>query len=741
MNVVSVILMQKSKFIDKEFDYFAKEEVEEGDRVSVPFGKSNKILLGIVTKIKKIDNTENIEKNFKNILEVLDKHYISKNNIQLAYWIKETYLCSLFEAISLFSMPINIKSNSYEIFLEPMLSKEDIDELISKERSNATLKKYILNLLKNGSINITNLQKETGKSFYSLTKKLENLGIAKIKKISNINLPKNNYSLEYKDIIFTDEQYNAIKKINLNILNKKNTLLFGETGSGKTEIYIELTKNCINRNKQAIILVPEISLAPQTIARFKNVFGDRIGIFHSKISKKEKEDQIKLIKEHKIDIIIGARSALFVPFDDLGLVIIDEAHDDSYKSDQNPRYDSIEVAEKICKLRDASLIIGSATPTITQYYDALNGRFSLEKLTKKSNGKDTQIEIIDTLEHSIVKNNKIFTDEVLSKIKIEVEKNNQIIIFLNKRGFANSLTCNYCNYTKMCNNCDITLTYHKQGNKLLCHYCGYEENFDSKCYNCNMEYDFIGYGTQAVEKEILENVENIKISRLDKDTTKNKNSYEKILSDFKDKKTNILIGTQMISKGLDFQDVSLVVILNAEQGLKFPDYRSYEKTFNMLLQVSGRTGRSDKESMVLIQTNDSKNFIFELLKNKNYEEFYNNEIKERKVFLYPPFSFLLKIKCSSSDLEKAAETTKKIKDAIEFYSRYKNVKFDALGPVQNYIKRIDNKFSWQIFYKIQDENNFLLIKKILNFILSKKRSIIVDKDVIVSVEVNPKSLI
>ena len=690
MKIASVVLKQKSKFIDREFDYLAENQIKIGSSVNVPFGKSNKMYVGIVTSVKELNNESN---NLKSIHSINDTEFISEDNIKLAYWIKKQYMCSLYEAINLFISQQKTEPNVYDIYIKPQISAEDIDRILAKEKSNAKIRKTILELLKKGEVNISTLQRECNKSLSSVIKKLESDSVIKIQKRHIQKLPQTSYKTEPKTIIFNTEQKQALIELKENINTGLPTLLHGVTGSGKTEIYIELIKECTERKKQAILLVPEISLAPQTISRLKNVFGDRIGVFHSKISKREKENQLNLISNGKIDIIIGARSALFTPLENLGLIIIDEAHDDSYKSEQSPKYDAIEVAEKICKMKKVGLVLGTATPTVSQYYFAMNNIYDLKVLKQKTNGKLIDIEIIDTLEDLLIDKDKIFNDKVVAAINSEIEQDNQVIIFLNKRGYSTSVTCNYCNHTIKCKNCDISLTYHSDGNKLLCHYCGYEEKPQKKCVKCNSEYIYHGYGTQKIEEELIKKVKNAKISRLDKDTTRNKDSHEKILADFKNKKTNILIGTQMISKGLDFDTVNLVVVLNAEQSLLFPDYRSYEKTFNLLVQVAGRAGRGNKTGKVLIQTNDANNKIFEFVKNQDYKNFYIEQIREREKFLYPPFSFLLKIKCTSENLIDAGETTKRIKDAVNFYSDKKNVEFKALGPVQSFIKKIDNKFS------------------------------------------------
>lgn len=737
--IANVVIKHKSKFVDREYSYLADDQIKLGAQVIVPFGMGGKLYDGVVVEIKESDDHD---ASLKKIIRTTGDYLLPSQKLELAKWIRHEYMSSLSEAIYLFVPKNNEVEATYEMFLIPIVDGQKIATTIEAERSTAKKKIMLLELLVQGEVNLSGLQREFGKSYLDSARSIEKAGLAVVEKRRVMRLPRSNYFVETKEILLNKEQSQVIGSITKNIASKIPTLLYGITGSGKTEVYIQLIKNCIEKGKQAIVLVPEISLTPQTIARFKNVFGERIGVFHSKISQGERKDQIDLILRGEMDIVIGARSALFSPLENLGLVIIDECHDDAYRSEQSPKYDTIEVARKLCHLYGAGLVLGTATPGIEQYYEAVYGNDDLQVLKRREKGALPEVEIIDTHKDLTKDSSGLIVESTMQTIQKEIAEGKQVIIFLNKRGYATTLSCNLCNHTVMCPACDISLTYHKEGEKLLCHYCGYSERYTRKCRSCEKgEYQYIGYGTQRIEGEIMNSIKGAKTVRLDRDTTQQKGGHEKLLEEFKDGKRNILIGTQMISKGLDFENVSLVVILNADQGLRFPDYRSAEKTLSMMLQVSGRAGRGKAGGRVIIQTNDSENKIFEYAKNQDYPSFFWSEIKERKAFLYPPFTSLIKIQCTASDQSVCADTAERIKDAVAFYLNKRQKEIITLGPVPNLIQRIENKYRWQLFYKTQKKEELDLLKSIIGFLLSEKRSIIVGKETAVSVEINPKSLI
>ncbi|MGB5822707.1 MAG: primosomal protein N', partial [Proteocatella sp.] len=592
---VEVAIKHKSRYVDRLFTYLAPDEIKLGHRVEVPFGKGNKLHEALVINI--INEDELRKKDYgakiityKEIISIKDQMPIIKDStMNIARWMKEQYMCSFFEALSLFLPKSEKTAVKYRRILVPVKSSEEIAQYKEKQRKNAKNKILLLEELIKGPVDIMEMQDTHKIIFSSVIKQLCEDEVAVVEKEIEYRIPKNEYHINKKDITLTQEQENAYYGISKNLLNGKLKLLHGITGSGKTEVYIKLIEDAIEAEKSAILLVPEISLTPQTIARFKNIFGKRIALLHSHLSEGEKKDQWDIIEKGSADIVIGARSAIFAPLKNLGIIIIDECHDDAYKSEQNPKYDTVELAEKMMENYGVSVVIGTATPTIEQYYKTRTGDYDLFKLKNRVNAKLPEIEIIDTIDELRHGNISFINSYIKSKIQKEIDDKRQVIIFLNKRGFANSLTCLDCGHTIKCPNCDITMNYHKNGNKLLCHYCGHTEKYDRICKECgSSRLKEIGMGTQKIEEEITASISGADIVRLDRDTTLQKGNHEKLLNKFKEKQANILIGTQMISKGLDFEDVTLVVVLNADQSLRFPDYRSYEKTFSTVSQVAGR---------------------------------------------------------------------------------------------------------------------------------------------------------
>ena len=739
--IVEVSIKHKSRYVDRLFSYEIFDDVKIGQRVEVPFGKGNKLHEGIVVNIiDDFKSEKGIE--YKQVSALKSEvSLLSETSIELAKWIKTEYMCSFFEALSLFLPKSESASFKYRRILYPIVDSEQIKAYKEIQRKNAKNKILLLDVLEQGPVDIMQLQETEKIIFSSAIKQLEADKIAVVKKEIELRKPSSLYSVDEKNIILNSEQQKVYDEISNLTLSRKVKLIHGVTGSGKTEIYIKLIEDKINLGKSAIVLVPEISLTPQTIARFKNKFGDNVALIHSSLSEGERKDQWAAIEQGLVDIVIGARSAVFAPLKNLGIIIIDECHDDAYKSEQNPKYDTIDLAEKMMEYEAIDVVIGTATPTIEQYYRANIGRYELFELKHRANAKLPDIEIIDTIDELRTGNNSLINGYIKAKIQTEIDKENQVIIFLNKRGFAHSLSCIDCKTVIKCPNCDITLNYHSVGNKLMCHYCGFTKVYNGICVSCGgTNLREIGSGTQKIEQEIKTSIEGAITIRVDKDTVSRKGSYENMLLNFKEKKANILIGTQMISKGLDFGDVTLVVVLNADQNLRFPDYRSCEKTFSIVSQVAGRSGRGDKEGNVIVQTIDSENEVFEYIKNNDYKALYDSEIKLRELFKYPPFGTLIRIVSSSVDSQKAANTSEKIKNAVGFYLSKKNLKIEPLGPAPCIISRIDKKYRWQLFYKVKDDFEINLIKSIINFILSEKRSIIIDGETSVSVDINPNNI-
>ena len=558
--------------------------------------------------------------------------------------------------------------------------------------------------------------------------------------------PENAYTLEQKEIYLNEEQQIACDKVIAEMFdeNKKPYMIHGVTGSGKTEVYMEIIDYALKQGLDSIVLVPEIALTPQTITRFKNRFGDIVGVFHSQLSEGQKHDVYKAIKAGNIRILIGARSALFAPFNSLGVIIIDEFHETSYKSEKNPKFNAIEVAKFISNKNNISLVLGSATPSIDEYYKAKNEEYNLIEIKQRANKNPLpKIEVVDMKEELNKGNKSIFSFKLQEQISEAVKNKNQVILFLNRRGYASFVSCRSCGYVFQCENCDISLTYHKGKNIGRCHYCGYEREIPKECPECSSIYvKPFGVGTQRIEEELKIIFPDYKVLRMDKDTTSKKGSLEEILNKFKNKEADILIGTQMLSKGLDFDNVTLVGVLSADMILNFPDFKSFETTFQLITQVSGRAGRSDKEGKVILQTYDTDHYSIRRAINYDFEGFYEDEIKIRKVFGYAPFNNMISVVVSGENENLVKKNIQNMYDSIVYLLKGRGITdFEfILGPNPCSISKINQNYRWQILFK-DDNIEINLLKGIIKYICITKRDVVFSKEINISIDINPNSVL
>ena len=580
----------------------------------------------------------------------------------------------------------------------------------------------------------------------STIKSLESKGIVKIEMVEYYRKSINKLAYKDKEISLNKEQkeiYESIlDKINCN--SRKATLLHGVTGSGKTEIYLELIEYMLSQGMDSIFLVPEIALTPQMIARVRNRFGDIVGVFHSMLSEGEKHDVFREIKEGNVRVVIGTRSALFLPFTSLGLIVIDEEHEMSYRSEMTPKYDSIEVARYMAYKQGVTVLLASATPSISDYYRAEKGEYDLLTLNKRANNKPMpEIEVVDMREELHKGNKDDLSEKMIEEIQRTVESGNQAILFLNRRGFASFLTCKDCGHVFRCDRCDISLTYHKYKNKGVCHYCGKEEVIPDKCPECgNKNISPIGIGTEKIELYLKEKFPNYKILRVDKDTTSKKGQLEKILNSFNSGQADILIGTQILSKGHDFDNVTLVGIISADMMLNYPDYRAFESTFQLITQVSGRAGRSDKEGKVILQSYNTEHYAIQKAIDYDYKGFYQKEIAIRKTFGYEPFNNIFRLVFSGYKYNKVRENADRFLKTLEYLLKENNIYFSdlILGPNECSINKINDKYRWQVIVK--DNNmNVKKLKSMIKYICVTKYEEIFDKDIVISIEQNPNSFI
>ena len=719
--IVSVLVEISFNKSEKTFDYLVpkllENEISLGKRVLVPFGKQK--LEGFIIDIK-----DNSEFELKEIISILDKEPILTNELlDLGKEIKNDILCNL---ISIYQtmLPkgykaknkdnINIKYESYVKIIDKEKAKDFIN--ISKAKKQIEILKDLLKKEEELKIKY---------NYSSLKSLIEKNLIKEIKKeIYRLKIDENITPI----VNLNEEQQKALNKINDS--DKDVILLHGITGSGKTEIYMHLIKEQLDKKKTAIVLVPEISLTPQMISRFTKHFTN-IAVLHSGLSDSEKYDEYRKIKRKEVDIVIGARSAIFAPLENIGVIIIDEEQSQSYKQESNPKYNAIDVAIKRGKYHNAKVILGSATPTIETYARSDKGYYELVSLNKRANNAKLPIIDIVDMKYEIKKGNKIFSEKLLNEIKDRLSKKEQIILFLNKRGYSSYQMCSNCGEVIKCPNCDITLTYHKNSDVNRCHYCGYAKKVSDICPYCNNKsLKNFGIGTEQIEEE-LNKLFDAKVIRMDIDTTTKKGAHEKIINSFMNHEYDILVGTQMIAKGLDFPLVTLVGVINADTILNIPDFRSNEHTYHLLSQVSGRAGRSDKEGKVIIQTYNPDNYAIKYSKYHNYIGFYKEEMKIRKQLKYPPYFFLALLKIGSNTYEKAKEESKKIYNYID---KNKSSDIIVLGPSVSTISKINKIYYFQIIIKYRNKDN---VNKLLNDILSLEEN---NNKINLNIDINPLNI-
>lgn len=543
----------------------------------------------------------------------------------------------------------------------------------------------------------------------------------------------------------TEEQANALKLLKQKLDSKvyNESLLHGITGSGKTEVYLQLISHCFEMGKRAIMLVPEIALTPQMVGRFVSRFGKRVAVMHSRLSLGERFDQWRLISEGKVDVVVGARSAIFAPISNLGLIIIDEEHEGSYKSESMPRYNAKEVAQKRCEINNALLLYGSATPSIDTYYRATEGQIDLiEMKSRPKTAKLPDVELVDMRVELENGNRTPFSSRLMEELRKNIDNSQQSILFLNRRGFSTFVFCRSCGYTMKCPECNIALTYHSKNNRLICHYCGFTVKNPTKCPFCesgNIRY--FGVGTQKIEEEVRQRLPNSSVIRMDADTIGYKNSHEEILNRFKTENINIMVGTQMIAKGHDFPNVTLVGVLAADSMLNVGDFRASERTFQLLTQVAGRAGRGDVGGRVIIQTYNTEDYSILAACNQDFISFYNQEILIRKRLGYPPFSNIAIVVFSGRKDRAIFEIAKGVKAELSKQEK-SNIEeksiIEVLGPSRCPIPKIANKYRWRLVIKAKEIDVLVDELTEMSDKIWKKAK---DEDVLMSIDINPYNML
>ncbi len=743
--IAEIIINRTAKRLNRTFDYKVPIELEElimiGSTVLVPFGKSSTLEEGYVVGIK-----ENTTYEVKEIVKV--KHNLTEKQIELAKWMAKRYFCNVSDCIKQMLTPgtknKKTEKNVQDKTINAVYLKKEIDEIqfdIEMGKIKSEKQKKILQFLKsNEGATVPEIELFTDGS-RAIVKTLEKNGYVEIieKKIERNPLA-NKKIQKTENLKLTDEQQSAYNKVALDITTNsyEKFLLYGVTGSGKTEVYLQLIGKALEQNKTAIVLVPEISLTPQMIDRFIARFNkDEIAVLHSKLSIGERYDEWNKIKEGKAKIIIGARSAIFAPTENIGIIIIDEEHDSSYKSEAIPKYDAKEIAKKIAKENNCPLLLGSATPDLVTYYKAQQGKITLLELTKRANNsKLPEVEIVDLKMELANGNRSMLSVKLHDEIEQNLKDKRQTILFLNRRGFSTFIMCRECGYTVKCKNCNISMTYHKTENKLKCHYCGYEENVVTICPECHSDkIRYFGTGTQKLEQEINKIFPEASTIRMDIDTVTKKNSHEEILNKFKNENIDILIGTQMVVKGHHFPNVTLVGVIAADSSLNIDDYRANERTFQILTQVAGRAGREQLDGKVVIQTYNPDNFSIICAQKQDYEMFYNTEIALREQLKYPPFCDIILIGFNSLSEKELIDASTKIYNYLK--TNLNGQEFNVLKPMPSPIDKIQNRYRWRIIIKgnmTEAANNVLntCLRKFYNSNYKNTR---------VAVDVNPNNMI
>ncbi len=766
---------------DKLYSYKLPAELDgngiKGKRVLVPFGNGNRKRIALV-----VDVREGEVSKLKPISSVIDETpLLSDEMLSLLLWLKETTLCTYFDALRCLipsAMSVNFErkySLSENIPEDTVLTDEEknllkslsecknqkeFDILLdttsnpSKQNTVNSLidKDVIIELdrvkrkIKDNTQTVFGLSEQylSGETIYNLTSKqkkvtdvLSENECASAKELCylcNISettvrnmlkkgilteseyevvLPSDAVATENpKDIILSDEQQNAFLKVSSFVAENKpsGALLFGVTGSGKTSVFIKLIDYTLSMGKTVILLIPQISLTPQTVNRFQSLFGDTVAVLHSNLSLSQRMNEYKRIKNGDSKIVIGTRSAVFAPLSDIGLIIMDEEDERTYKSEMSPRYHARDVAIKRCGTHNAVLLMASATPAVESFYFAKENRFSLIRMKERYNSSDLpDVRIVDMGNEISSGNISNFSDTLCEEINYNLEHGEQTILLLNRRGYHTYISCPVCREPLSCPNCNIPMTYHKPNGMVICHYCGYQTPFEEKCSSCGHDHmKKMGMGTQKVEDELSELFPDARILRMDTDTTYSRYSYENKFKEFSEGKYDIMIGTQMIAKGLDFPNVTLVGVVSVDKALFSGDFRGYERTFSLITQVVGRSGRGEKKGRAILQTFVPDHYVLNLAAEQNYEGFYNQEIALRKALIYPPFCDICVVGFSSL-IEKDAENASRI-FADEMSRKLSEITPDfpmrVLGPSKAVIGRINGKYRYKLIIKTKNTKTF-----------------------------------
>lgn len=701
--------------LDKIFQYSIPSVLEGvlkvGQEVIVPFGRGNRETSGYVVGIT--DKTDYDETKIKHVIRIAEnKMAIESRLVALAAWMREYYGGTMIQALKTV-LPIKKQ--------EKIREKRIVRLLLSEDEAKQQLELYLHKNQRARARLLAGLLDQPEQEYEWLIKKLnvsravilslQEQGVLDVESEQVQRNPIHHKRQNRTEVCYTEEQKYAIESFwaDYTAGHHKTYLLYGITGSGKTEVYMEMISRVIKEGKQAIVLIPEIALTYQTVMRFYGKFGDRVSIMNSRLSQGERYDQTKRVTAGEVDVMIGPRSALFTPFPNLGLIVIDEEHETSYKSEQIPRYHARETAIERAVIEGASVVLGSATPSLEAFYRCQKQEYTLLEMKNRAQQQNLPaVYTVDMRQELKNGNRSILSDRLKELIQDRLDKRQQVMLFLNRRGYAGFISCRACGYVVKCPHCDVSLSSHKNG-KLMCHYCGYEEPTITLCPTCGSSY--IGgfkAGTQQIEEIVKKEFPQAAVLRMDMDTTREKDGHEKILEAFANEEANILIGTQMIVKGHDFPNVTLVGILAADMSLYSNDYRAGERTFQLLTQAAGRAGRGTKAGEVIIQTYSPEHYSIEAAARQDYESFYEAEMNYRELMGYPPTEQLLAVLMTGKDeltLNRAAEYLKEYAKRVD-----KNGRLKIIGPASPFVGKVNDVYRKILYIKHEDYRLMIEVK-------------------------------
>ena len=736
-----IYLLDAPYHIDKAFDYALTLPIGVGGIVKVPFGRSNNLRLGVITKIKEECDGADL----KSVRCAHSESFsLSSEQLALCFFLKEYTLCTFGEAVRAILPPGALREKE-NIRLEKTLSLAvDRDAAVSlllltgKSAIRSEGQRILLEfLIQNGTLDYALACEMAGVSYANI-KALSDKGIIKITGTESLRNPYAHYARERdrSEIVLTRAQSAAYETIEglYECESARAALLYGVTGSGKTKVIIKAIDRAIADGKSVIMMVPEISLTPQTVGIFCKRYGERVAVIHSSLSEGERLDAYRRIKRGEVDLVIGTRSAVFAPLSNLGMIVIDEEHEHTYKSESDPKYHARDVAAFRSGKNGALMLLASATPSLESFYKAETGAYTLVPIRERYGGFSLpRAVIVDMREELRLGNTTPISDRLLKELVSTKERDEQAILFLNRRGYSKEVSCKSCGEVLSCKRCSVSMTYHtsRRGSRMLCHMCGYSEESPKKCPVCQSEtLSFLGFGTQKVEGALSEYLPDSTVMRMDADTVTGKLSYDRMLEDFRERRSDILLGTQMVAKGHDFPAVTLVGVVLADTSLYVSDFRAAERTFSLLTQVIGRAGRASDNGIALIQTYAPTNEIIRLACLQDYDKFYEGEIALRRELTYPPFCDLVSLTLvseSESELSRAAaRLTERIKSKIS--EKYNKYPFVVFGPFEAQIYRVNEKYRMKIMVKckLNKETRPLFSELLSEFSLDRKVSLTVD---------------